>query len=73
MHASGFHTKPEHLQLSQASFAGLMSNERLKIYVLKADGKVVAGALMYLPAMELPTLGRLPPEKMHEARATMQP
>lgn len=49
MHASGFHTKPEHLQLSQASFAGLMSNERLKIYVLKSDGQVVAGALMYLP------------------------
>lgn len=31
VHAIEFHTKPEHLQLSQASFAGLMSNERLKI------------------------------------------
>ncbi|RMO55814.1 hypothetical protein ALQ38_00443 [Pseudomonas marginalis pv. marginalis] len=57
VHASGFHTKPEHLQLSQASFAGLMSNERLKIYVLKADGKVVAGALMYLACNGVAYLG----------------
>ncbi len=57
VHASGFHTKPEHLQLSQASFAGLMSNERLKIYVLKADGKVVSGALMYLACNGVAYLG----------------
>ncbi|WP_341538426.1 GNAT family N-acetyltransferase [Pseudomonas viridiflava] len=47
VHASGFHTIPEHLQLSQASFAGLISNERMKIYALKSDGKIVAGALMH--------------------------
>ena len=57
IHASGFHTKPEHRQLSQASFAGLMSNERLKIYVLKADGQVVAGALMYLASNGVAYLG----------------
>ncbi|MDU8357641.1 GNAT family N-acetyltransferase [Pseudomonas syringae group sp. J309-1] len=57
VHASGFHTKPEHLQLSQASFAGLISNERLKIYVLKADGKIVAGALMYFACNGVAYLG----------------
>ncbi|MBC3303091.1 GNAT family N-acetyltransferase [Pseudomonas sp. SWRI18] len=57
VHASGFHTKPEHLQLSQDSFAGLMSNERLKIYVLKSDGQVVAGALMYLATNGVAYLG----------------
>lgn len=57
VHASGFHTKPEHRQLSQACFAGLMSNERLKIYVLKADGQVVAGALMYLATNGVAYLG----------------
>jgi predicted GNAT family acetyltransferase len=57
VHASSFHTKPEHRQLSQASFAGLMSNDRLKIYVLKADGQVVAGALMYLASNGVAYLG----------------
>ncbi|WP_029615973.1 GNAT family N-acetyltransferase [Pseudomonas sp. PAMC 25886] len=57
VHASGFHTKPEHRQLSQASFAGLMANDRLKIYVLKADGQVVAGALMYLASNGVAYLG----------------
>ena len=57
VHASGFHTKPEHLRLSHASFAGQMSNERLKIYVLKADGQVVAGASMYLASNGVAYLG----------------
>lgn len=57
VHASSFHTKPEHRQLSQASFAGLMSNDRLKIYVLRADGQVVAGALMYLASNSVAYLG----------------
>lgn len=57
VHASGFHTKPEHRQLSQASFAGLLSNDRLKIYVLKTDGNVVAGALMYLASNGVAYLG----------------
>ncbi|CRM68241.1 GNAT family N-acetyltransferase [Pseudomonas sp. 58 R 3] len=57
VHASGFHTKPEHRQLSQASFAGLLSDDRLKIYVLKADGDVVAGALMYLASNGVAYLG----------------
>jgi GNAT superfamily N-acetyltransferase len=57
VHASGFHTKPEYRQLSQASFAGLMSNERLKIYVIKADGQIVAGAVMYLASNGVAYLG----------------
>lgn len=57
VHASGFHTKPEHRQMSQASFAGLMANDCLKIYVLKADGQVVAGALMYLASNGVAYLG----------------
>lgn len=43
--------------MSQACFAGLMSNDRLKIYVLKADGQVVAGALMYLASNGVAYLG----------------
>jgi predicted GNAT family acetyltransferase len=63
VHASGFHTTPEHRQLSQASFAGLMSNDRLKIYVLKADGQVVAGALMYLASNGIAYLGTAATQK----------
>ncbi|MBU6957071.1 GNAT family N-acetyltransferase [Pseudomonas sp. CVAP len=63
VHASGFHTKLEHRQLSKASFAGLMSNERLKIYVLKADGQVVAGALMYLASNGVAYLGTAATQK----------
>lgn len=48
VHAGGFRTKPELRELSQASFAGHGPDERMKIYVLKAQGQVVAGALMYL-------------------------
>lgn len=57
VHAGGFHTKPEHRLLNQASFAGQTSNGRLKIYVLKADGKVVAGASMYLASNGIAYLG----------------
>ena len=57
VHASGFRTKPEYLPLSQALFAGMLSNERLKIYVLKSDGQVVAGAVMYLASNGIAYLG----------------
>ncbi len=57
VHADGFHTKPEHRRLGLAAFAGLLSNERLKIYVLKVDGQVVAGALMYLASNGVAYLG----------------
>lgn len=57
VHASGFHTKPEHRALSLASFAGLLSNDRLKLYVIKAEGRVVAGALMYLASNGVAYLG----------------
>lgn len=57
VHADGFRTKAEHRQLNQASFAGLTPNGRLKIYVLKADGKVVAGASMYLASNGVAYLG----------------
>ncbi|MGF0238847.1 hypothetical protein ACQR3P_08840 [Rhodococcus sp. IEGM1300] len=43
---TGFPSKPEYREINQASFAGLSANERMKIYVLKAEGEVV-GALMY--------------------------
>ncbi|WP_434677084.1 GNAT family N-acetyltransferase [Pseudomonas sp. R1-18] len=57
VHAGGFHTKPEHRLLNQASFAGQMHNGRLKIYVLKAEGAVVAGASMYLASNGIAYLG----------------
>lgn len=57
VHSSGFHTKPEHRQLNQASFAAQTPNGRLKIYVLRADGKVVAGASMYLASNGIAYLG----------------
>ncbi|MEX3776561.1 GNAT family N-acetyltransferase [Pseudomonas sp. MYb118] len=57
VHAGGFHTKPEHRLLNQASFAGQMSDGRLKIYVLKAQGVVVAGAAMYLASNGITYLG----------------
>ncbi|MDQ0741347.1 GNAT family N-acetyltransferase [Pseudomonas sp. W4I3] len=63
VHASGFHTKPEHRQMSQASFAGLMSNDRLKIYVLEVDGQIVAGALMYLASNGIAYLGTAATQK----------
>ncbi|WP_438301909.1 GNAT family N-acetyltransferase [Pseudomonas sp. NMS19W] len=57
VHAGGFHTKPEHRLLNQASFAGLVPDGRLKIYVLKAEGMVVAGASMYLASNGVAYLG----------------
>ena len=57
VHAAGFHTKPEHRLLNQASFAGQRPDGRLKIYVLKAQGVVVAGASMYLASNGVAYLG----------------
>lgn len=63
VHAGAFHISPEHRQLSQASFAGLMSDERLKIYVLKAEGLIVAGALVYLASNGVAYLGTAATQK----------
>lgn len=57
VHASGFHTKPEHRALNQASFAEQAASGRLKIYVLKAVDEVVAGASMYLASNGVAYLG----------------
>lgn len=57
VHADSFHTRPEHRLLNQASFAGLTSNGRLKIYVLKKDGEVLAGSSMYLASNGIAYLG----------------
>lgn len=57
IHAGGFHTEPEQRLLSQASFAGFTSSERVKIYVLKVDGEVLAGALMFLASNGIAYLG----------------
>lgn len=57
VHASGFHTKEKHRPLNRASFEGLTPNGRLKIYVLKADGRVVAGASMYPASNGIAYLG----------------
>lgn len=57
VHAGGFHTKPEHRLLNQASFAGQRPDGRMKIYVLKAEGAVVAGAAMYLASNGIAYLG----------------
>ncbi|WP_434652310.1 GNAT family N-acetyltransferase [Pseudomonas sp. R3-56] len=57
VHAGSFHTKPEHRLLNQASFVGPVPDGRLKIYVLKAEGIVVAGASMYLASNGVAYLG----------------
>jgi GNAT superfamily N-acetyltransferase len=57
VHAGGFHTKPEHRQLNQASFTGQAHHDRLKIYLLKAGGTAVAVASMYLASNGIAYLG----------------
>lgn len=57
VHAGGFHTRPEHRLLNQASFEGLTPDGRLRIYVLKKDGEVLAGASMYLASNGIAYLG----------------
>ncbi|KAB5619723.1 GNAT family N-acetyltransferase [Pseudomonas putida] len=57
LHACAFHTKPELRLLNQASFAGLTPNGRLKIYILKVGGKVLAGSSMYLASNGIAYLG----------------
>jgi GNAT superfamily N-acetyltransferase len=57
IHADGFHTRPDQRGLSQASFLAQISNDRMKIYVLRAGGKVVAGAVMYFASNGVAYLG----------------
>lgn len=57
VHAAGFHTRPEQRLLNQASFVGPASAERMKLYVLKADGHVVASAVMFLASNGIAYLG----------------
>jgi len=57
IHAGGFHAKPEQRLLNQASFAGFTPSERVKIYVLKVDGEVLAGALIFFASNGIAYLG----------------
>lgn len=57
IHANGFHTKPDQRELIRASFLANISNDRMKIYVLRAGGKVVAGAVMYFASNGVAYLG----------------
>jgi GNAT superfamily N-acetyltransferase len=57
VHAGGFHTRPEHRLLNQASFAGQTPDGRLKLYLLKSGGAVVAGASVYLASNGIAYLG----------------
>lgn len=66
IHAGGFHTKPEYRPLNSASFAGLAADGRLRLYVLKLNGKVLAGASMYLANNGIAYLGTAATQK--EAR-----
>lgn len=68
IHAGGFHTKPEQRLLNQASFAGFASSERMKIYVLKAAGEVVAGASMYFASNGIAYLGTAATRKSARGR-----
>lgn len=57
IHAGGFHTKPDQRALSQASFLAPVPNDRMKIYALRAGGKMVAGAVMYFASNGVAYLG----------------
>lgn len=57
LHVDSFKTKPAVRSLNRASFEGLLSDERAKIYVLRVEGKVVAGALMYFSRNGIAYLG----------------
>jgi phage gp16-like protein len=72
IHAGGFHTKPEYRPLNRASFAGLAADGRLRLYVLKVNGKVLAGASMYLANNGIAYLEQLQRKKTHEALANTE-
>jgi predicted GNAT family acetyltransferase len=57
LHADSFKTNPSVRSLNRASFEGLLSDERARIYVLKVEGKVLAGALMYFSRNGVAYLG----------------
>jgi GNAT superfamily N-acetyltransferase len=63
IHAGGFHTKPEYRPLNSASFAGMAADGRLKLYVLKVNGKVLVGASMYLANNGIDCLGTAATQK----------
>jgi len=57
------HTKPEYRPLNSASFAGLATDGRLRLYILKVNGKVLAGASMYLANNGIAYLGTAATQK----------
>jgi GNAT superfamily N-acetyltransferase len=57
IHANGFHTKIDQRELSRASFSAHCSSERMKIYVIRADEEVVAGAVVYFASNGVAYLG----------------
>jgi GNAT superfamily N-acetyltransferase len=63
IHAGGFHTKPQYRLLNRASFAGLAADGRLRLYVLKVSGQVLAGASMYLANNGIAYLGTAATQK----------
>ncbi|MDU9032232.1 GNAT family N-acetyltransferase [Pseudomonas corrugata] len=57
IHAGGFSTRPDQRMLSQASFFAQKPNDRMKIYALRAGGKMVAGAVVYFASNGVAYLG----------------
>jgi GNAT superfamily N-acetyltransferase len=57
VHASGFHTKPAHRLVNQASFETWTPDDSLKLFVIRERGEVVAGASMYLASNGVAYLG----------------
>lgn len=57
VHADCFHTKPDQRKLNKASFLAPTMNARMKIYALRAGGKMVAGAVIYFASNGIAYLG----------------
>lgn len=57
LHASGFHTRPGQRAVNQASFMGKGSSGSLRLYVIKENEQVIAGASMYVASNGITYLG----------------
>ena len=57
VHAAGFRADPARAAVNQASFSGLVANERLTLYVAWLDGERVAGAALYSASNGIAYLG----------------
>lgn len=68
VHAAGFRVDPVRAMVNQASFSAQVPNERLHVYVLRVEGEVLAGALMYIARNGIAYLGTAATHKSARGR-----